>query len=391
MATSPENVLTTMMRTGSTVSPTDTFSGNITRCDTLTYDYDIATSVICGMCFLFGIVYCFFGYRCFKAVMFLTGFIFGSVIVFMLCNEERFYTTYLSVEASAGIAIGIGVLCGLVTMLINAVGLFMTGFTLGMFLSAALLIVLEAFYHPPTVWIPVGIIFGVGILFAVLTLQWQKSCTILATSVFGGAIMTVCVDYFVEHFIMVQYVWERFMAALSEPVCWYSWVILSIWPVLMVIGVVVQHRVTGRNFDHQEASRSRRHYSRTETREPSQEGDDVVENSRQQRDVVVVISRKKRRVHLYRIRQQDARVRQRHMMEERYRQYQDLYRPVRRFHGDIITQNYLQSLQNKSPGPQTPTSQTPTSIEPETPPAQLETYTPVRGANVMPSAPVVAV
>ncbi|XP_078572059.1 transmembrane protein 198-like isoform X2 [Branchiostoma floridae x Branchiostoma japonicum] len=357
MATSPENVLTTMMRTGSTVSPTDTFSGNITRCDTLTYDYDIATSVICGMCFLFGIVYCFFGYRCFKAVMFLTGFIFGSVIVFMLCNEERFYTTYLSVEASAGIAIGIGVLCGLVTMLINAVGLFMTGFTLGMFLSAALLIVLEAFYHPPTVWIPVGIIFGVGILFAVLTLQWQKSCTILATSVFGGAIMTVCVDYFVEHFIMVQYVWERFMAALSEPVCWYSWVILSIWPVLMVIGVVVQHRVTGRNFDHQE----------------------------------VVISRKKRRVHLYRIRQQDARVRQRNMMEERYRQYQDLYRPVRRFHGDIITQNYLQSLQNKSPGPQTPTSQTPTSIEAETPPPHLETYTPAHGANVTPSAPIVAV
>ena len=31
------------------------------RCSTIDYNYDIITAVICAMCFLFGIVYTFFG------------------------------------------------------------------------------------------------------------------------------------------------------------------------------------------------------------------------------------------------------------------------------------------------------------------------------------------
>uniref|UniRef100_A0A8C0BGQ9 Transmembrane protein 198 n=1 Tax=Buteo japonicus TaxID=224669 RepID=A0A8C0BGQ9_9AVES len=60
----------------------------------------VVPSVVCAMCCLFGIIYCFFGYRCFKAVMFLTGLMFGSIIIFMLCYKERVLDTQLSVEAS---------------------------------------------------------------------------------------------------------------------------------------------------------------------------------------------------------------------------------------------------------------------------------------------------
>jgi hypothetical protein len=34
------------------------------------------------------------GYRCFKAVMFLTGFIFGSIIVYLICLQEKLLPVY---------------------------------------------------------------------------------------------------------------------------------------------------------------------------------------------------------------------------------------------------------------------------------------------------------
>uniref|UniRef100_A0A3B3CAH9 Transmembrane protein 198 n=1 Tax=Oryzias melastigma TaxID=30732 RepID=A0A3B3CAH9_ORYME len=103
--------------------------------------YEIVPSVVCSMCCLFGIIYCFFGYRCFKAVLFLTGLMFGSVVIFMLCHKERVMDTQLSVEASVGIGLGIGTLCGLVTMLVRSVGLFMVGLLLGLLTGVASLVV----------------------------------------------------------------------------------------------------------------------------------------------------------------------------------------------------------------------------------------------------------
>ncbi|KAL0985615.1 hypothetical protein UPYG_G00159470 [Umbra pygmaea] len=219
--------------------------------------YEIVPSVICSMCCLFGIIYCFFGYRCFKAVMFLTGLMFGSVIIFMLCYKERVLDTQLSVEASVGIALGIGTLCGLVTMLVRSVGLFMVGLLLGLLLGIASLVVMEEFHHPGTVWVPLGVLLGSGMLCAVLTLQWQRFFTTLSTAVFGSAVITVTVDYFIELFTLVRYILERIKVAPPRPVCWFTWVIMGVWPVLALLGVLIQWRVTAEGYSHTELVLSR--------------------------------------------------------------------------------------------------------------------------------------
>lgn len=243
--------------------------------------YDIIPAVICSMCCLFGIIYCFFGenqrglpnrrvrqifrnhrptcllgYRCFKAVMFLSGLMFGSVIIFLLCHKEHVLDTQLSVEASAGIGLGIGLLCGLVTMLVRSVGLFMTGLLLGLLLALAALLVTQQFYTPTTVWVPLGTLLGAGMLFAVLTLQWQKLFTVLSTAVFGAAIMTVCADYFVEMLVLATHVYECLRLTPGPPLCWYSWVILGIWPTLTLVGVLVQWKLTDGSFSHTEGNTS---------------------------------------------------------------------------------------------------------------------------------------
>lgn len=192
------------------------------------------------------------GYRCFKAVMFLSGLMFGSVIIFLLCHKEHVLDTQLSVEASAGIGLGIGLLCGLVTMLVRSVGLFMTGLLLGLLLALAALLVTHQFYTPTTVWVPLGALLGTGMLFAVLTLQWQKLFTMLSTAVFGAAIMTVCADYFVEMLVLATHVYECLRLTPGPPLCWYSWVILGIWPALSIIGVLVQWKLTDDSFSHTE-------------------------------------------------------------------------------------------------------------------------------------------
>ncbi|CAG09264.1 unnamed protein product, partial [Tetraodon nigroviridis] len=239
-------------------SPLLGLSEEALRCDQeIERRYEIVPSVVCSMCCLFGIIYCFFGYRCFKAVLFLTGLMFGSVVIFMLCYKERVMDTQLSVEASVGIGLGIGTLCGLVTMLVRSVGLFMVGLLLGLLVGVASLVVMEEFYHPKTVWVPLGILLGSGTLFAVLTLQWQRCFVTFSTATFGSAIITVTVDYFIELFALVHYIYERLRVAPKKPVCWFTWVILGVWPVLAFLGVLIQWKVTAEGFSHTEVVLSR--------------------------------------------------------------------------------------------------------------------------------------
>ncbi|XP_036388127.1 transmembrane protein 198-like [Megalops cyprinoides] len=276
--------------------------------------YEVIPAVICSMCCLFGIIYCFFGYRCFKAVMFLSGLMFGSVVIFLLCHKERVLDTQLSVEASAGIGLGIGVLCGLVTMLVRSVGLFLTGLLLGLLLAIAALLVASHFHTPGTVWVPLGVLLGAGMLCAVLALQWQRPLTVLSTAAFGAAILTVCADYFVEMLVLAVHVYDRLRLAPAPLLCWYSWVIVAVWPVLALTGALVQWKLTAEGFSHTE----------------------------------VIISRRQKKVQLMRIRQRDAKKRPQSTTQEP--SYRRKPTPVKRYTGDLLAPSYLQSLRDRQMG-----------------------------------------
>ncbi|CAL8265879.1 unnamed protein product [Lota lota] len=291
--------------------------------------YHIVPSVVCSMCCLFGVIYCFFGYRCFKAVMFLTGLMFGSVVIFMLCYKERVLDTQLSVEASVGIGLGIGTLCGLVTMLVRSVGLFMVGLLLGLLLGVVSLVIMEELYHPKTVWVPLGILLGSGTLFAVLTLQWQRCFVTLSTATFGAAVITVTVDYFIELFALVHYVYERLKVAPKRPVCWFTWVILGVWPVLALLGVLIQWKVTAEGYSHTE----------------------------------LVLSRQQRRVQLMRIHQREERYHHPSVSHPHHQTpgshsakapppqtdpgHHRKTGPVRRFDGDVLSPSYIRSFRDR--------------------------------------------
>ncbi|XP_075951188.1 transmembrane protein 198 isoform X1 [Anarhichas minor] len=299
-------------------------------CEDVGGHYNVVPSVVCSMCCLFGIIYCFFGYRCFKAVMFLTGLMFGSVVIFMLCYKERVLDTQLSLEASVGIGLGIGTLCGLVTMLVRSVGLFMVGLLLGLLVAVATLVGMEELTDSPprSVWVPLAVLLGLGMLFAVLTLQWQRLFTTLSTAMFGAAVITVAVDYFVELFALVLYTYERLKAAPGKPVCWLTWVVLGVWPALTLLGVMVQWKVTAEGYSHTK----------------------------------VIISRQQRRMQVMRIRQRDDRYRnkkkkkQQHGSTSNHHQAKQLHtepayrrkpNPIRRYDTDVLSPSYIQSFRDR--------------------------------------------
>ncbi|KAJ8003560.1 hypothetical protein DPEC_G00149620 [Dallia pectoralis] len=310
--------------------PPDLNPERLDGCEETGRRYEVVPSVVCSMCCLFGIIYCFFGYRCFKAVMFLTGLMFGSVVIFMLCYKERVLDTQLSVEASVGIGLGIGTLCGLVTMLVRSVGLFMVGLLLGLLVALATLVGMEELSNSPprTVWVPLGVLLGLGMLFAVLTLQWQRLFTTVSTAVFGAAVITVALDYFVELFALVLYMYDRIKAtARSRPVCWVTWVVLGVWPALTLLGILVQWKVTAEGYSHTK----------------------------------VIISRQQRRVQLMRIRQKDQSSRKKKKKHQRDSTHsshppkplhpEPAYRrkpnPIRRFDGDVLSPSYIQNFRDR--------------------------------------------
>ncbi|XP_059101460.1 transmembrane protein 198-like [Peromyscus eremicus] len=205
---------------------------------------ELAPALVCALCCCFGIIYGCFGYRCFKAVMFLSGLLSGALVIFLLCHKERVLETQLSLEVSAGISLGIGLLCGLVTMLVRSVGLFLTGLLLGLTLGAGTLLGTEPIYQPHSAWVPVGGLMGLALLGALLTLRWPRPFTVLGTALLGAAVLVACADYFLEGLALGTRLGER-LQALPElmPLCWYSWVLLGTWPILGALGTLAQWRL----------------------------------------------------------------------------------------------------------------------------------------------------
>ncbi|XP_071401995.1 transmembrane protein 198-like [Centroberyx affinis] len=276
--------------------------------------YEVIPSTVCSICLSFGLIYCFFGYRCFKMVMFLSGFMLGSAAVFLLYHKEPVLDSQLGMETKAGIGLGVGVLCGLMTMLVYTMGLFLTGLQLGCLLTLAGLVVIGQFYSLTPVWVPLSVVLAASVVTAVFTLQWQKLFTVVSTAVFGATTVMLCVDYLVGTFALAGHVYDILCQVGPRPLCWFNWAITGICPVLSLMGVLVQWKFTAKGVSHTEVTHKKQrkqakmqHRYRESRRRPE--------------------SRRRRRPP-----------------------------PLKRYAGDVLAPSYLQSLQERQMGTGSSTS-----------------------------------
>ncbi|XP_047455688.1 transmembrane protein 198-like [Mugil cephalus] len=215
--------------------------------------YEVIPTIVCSVCLSFGLIYCFFGYRCFKMVMFFSGFMFGSVAVLLLYHKEPVLNVQLGMETKAGISLGVGVLCGLMTMLVSTMGLLLSGLQLGSLLSLFILVVIGQFHSLTPVWVPFSVVLSASVTAAVLTVLWQKLFSIIYTSVFGATTVMLCMDYLMGAFVLPGQVYYTLRQDAPRPLCWFNWAITGVFPALSLIGVLVQWFFISKGVSHTEA------------------------------------------------------------------------------------------------------------------------------------------
>lgn len=273
--------------------------------------YEVIPSIICSVCLSFGLIYCFFGYRCLKMVLFFSGFMSGTAAVLLVYHKEPVLDSHLSAETKAGLGLGVGVLCGLITLLVSAVGYILSGLYLGSLLCLGVLVVVGQFCTIAPEWVPLGASMAAGIVTAVFTLLWQKQFIILYTSVLGAATVMLSVDYVIGTVMLPDQVYDIFRQVTPRPLCWFDWAIAGIWPLLSLIGGLVQWRCTARGLSHKEA---------TLKKQPKQKHRHFVQRGRPR-------SHLKRRPP-----------------------------PLKRYAGDVLAPSYIQSLQERQMGTGSSTS-----------------------------------
>ncbi|XP_029283352.1 transmembrane protein 198-like, partial [Cottoperca gobio] len=215
--------------------------------------HEVIPSIICSTCFTAGLIYTLFGYCCFKMVTFFCGFLSGCAAVLLLHHREPLLEADLCSGTKAGLGLGVGVLCGLMSMLLPRLGLVLCGLQLGGLLSVGLLLPAAQCGGPAPAWLPLGVTAAAGSVAALLALRWQKLLSVIYTCVFGATTVTLCVDYLLGRLALPDQVYDLFCEVSPRPLCWFNWTIAGMWPVLALVGGAVQWGVTARGVSHTES------------------------------------------------------------------------------------------------------------------------------------------
>ena len=158
------------------------------------------------MCVLFGCFFSICGYRFLKMSTFLVGFSLGSSIIYLILSEQK----QLSLVENLIISVSIGVLFAFVALLVQYIGLFLIGITSSISIVTCILILIDLFYTNKSAWVCIGLLFLCATILASLSLKFQKSLTIVNTSIIGSALLFIAIDFFVENYLLIDYILELF-------------------------------------------------------------------------------------------------------------------------------------------------------------------------------------
>ncbi|XP_055374951.1 transmembrane protein 198 isoform X2 [Condylostylus longicornis] len=211
---------------------------------------------------VFGIVYALLGYRCLRAIGFLSGLLVGANTIFIL---QSLKVTNLETPADSALAIVSGFV-GAVLGSAHPVASALVSAFAGAILAAIAMVVCVATMPDNefgTRELYVAIIGG-AIIFAVLTLCCVKYVTILASSIVGTAMIMASVDFFMHNLETIGWL-TNMKPNPSPPPCWGG-VLLCSWPVAAIVSVMVQCFITGWRVDHRKRIQYRRQIPRSNSR-----------------------------------------------------------------------------------------------------------------------------
>jgi hypothetical protein len=182
-------------------------------------------NLVLGLGIIIGTIQCFFGYRLFKIVLGLTGFLFGAVLAANIGYAMSQKEVVALLSGLVGGFIGAALLVGL-----YFVGVFLIGALLGAVVGAALFA--TAGSNPePVVLLILGVIGGV------VACIFQKFMIIVSTAFVGAWSVVLGIAHFVTGTIDPTNAEGLFRAGGTQ-----LWIMLLCWMALGIVGVLVQYK-----------------------------------------------------------------------------------------------------------------------------------------------------
>jgi hypothetical protein len=185
--------------------------------------------------------------------MFLTSFGLGSLLLYIILSTQQ----TINEAQLIGISCSIAFLFGLISALLQYVGLFINGFCFGLIISIITYLICDikdrANGVTTSFWLIIGLILILGLICAILTLRFQKFMIILTSSCLAGVCQTLVLDYFLQLSVLLRYIHKRLLFELTPTLCIRHWIIVFILPIIMLFGIVIQFTCTGKNYDHRDS------------------------------------------------------------------------------------------------------------------------------------------
>ncbi|KAH8274865.1 hypothetical protein KR044_001781, partial [Drosophila immigrans] len=216
---------------------------------------DTLAALLWAIIAVFGIVYALLGYRCLRAVGFLSGLMVGANGIFIL---QDFQITWLGKPADSALAIVAGLLGAVLGSTYPVASVLISSFA-GALLSGAAMAVCVA-TMPDNEFgyreIYVAVVGG-AVICSVLTLCCVKYVTILTSSIVGTAMVIGAIDFFMHGLETIN--WILNMKPHPSPPPCYGGLLITAWPVTIVISIMVQCFITAWRVDHRKRIYMRHH------------------------------------------------------------------------------------------------------------------------------------
>ena len=148
---------------------------------------------------------------------------------------------------------GGGIAFGLIATFIKTIGLFGISLIEGVFVGACILYIIHIFTVLTNVFIAPGIVLICFVIIAIPTLKWEKVVVILYTASYGTVLLMLSIDYYLNLSMLRRMAYENLISLdrVTKP-CWFSWILFGLWPVMVILGCLVQLLKTGKYYDHKE-------------------------------------------------------------------------------------------------------------------------------------------
>jgi len=214
-----------------------------------------------ALAIVLGLVIVFAGYRLFKIILFICGFVLFYYICYNVLTTQVLWAPFwiLLISGGSGLLGGFFLLgLGLAAFKIAAFIFGFIGGSMMAYLAVAVTPLAGVMKNAASnsrgeFWVIVGVILGVGLVFGIVTAILSRALLILITSCVGAFVVGTAVDAIAFNSVESQSL-RAIVTTRSLPpimtITWGAYLILSGVVVLAVAGIVVQARGTAKHYHH---------------------------------------------------------------------------------------------------------------------------------------------